>query len=89
MGQDVHGVGSTDHRGRALGPGTGGRFSELVVVFVVVMVMSLVVVLVIVAVVFVVSVEESCGVVDDEGRAGACANRGDDGSWHGDAWFVL
>ena len=46
-------------------------FSELAVVVVVVMVMSLVVV----AVVFVVSVEGSHGVVDDEGRARACANR--------------
>ena len=51
MRRDVHDVGSTDHRGRALGPGTGGGFSELAVVVVVVMVMSLVVV----AVVFVVS----------------------------------
>ena len=46
-------------------------FSELAVMVVVVMVMSLVVV----AVVFVVSVKGSHGVVDDEGRARACANR--------------
>ena len=57
----------------------GRGFSELAVAVVMVMVMSLVVV----AMVFVVSVEGSCGVVDDEGRAGACANRGDDGSWRG------
>ena len=57
-----------------------GGFSELAVAVVMVMVMSLVVV----AMVFVLSVEGSCDVVDDEGRAHACANRGDDGSWHGD-----
>ena len=81
MGWHIHVAGSTDHQGWHSGQGwAAGGFSELAVAVVMVMVMSLVVV----AVVFVVSVEWSRGVVDDEGRAGACANRGDDGSWRGD-----